>query len=168
MTTYKLTDNGVVKNGMAYIPDDEGNRDWQAYLAWVAAGNEPLPAEQPNLAEAKAEATARACAEIDRQMAESGLVPQSRFSAEMVSDIAFMVREWETAGEPEEMPAAIADRVEAEAAIYGITPVQMITVWRQKWLAMRAALAPLLAQRRAWLLAIEAAGTVEAVEAALA
>lgn len=27
-----------------FIPLDEGNTDYQAYLAWVAEGNEPLPA----------------------------------------------------------------------------------------------------------------------------
>ena len=30
---------------MAYIPFDEANTDYQAYLKWVAEGNTPLPAE---------------------------------------------------------------------------------------------------------------------------
>jgi hypothetical protein len=34
----RLSDN-------AFIPFDPANTDYQAYLAWVAAGNEPLPAE---------------------------------------------------------------------------------------------------------------------------
>jgi len=29
----------------AMIPVDPDNTDYQAYLAWVAQGNEPLPAE---------------------------------------------------------------------------------------------------------------------------
>ena len=29
----------------AFIPFDEGNTDYQAYLAWLAEGNEPLPAD---------------------------------------------------------------------------------------------------------------------------
>ena len=29
----------------AYIPRDEGNRDYQEYLAWVAEGNTPEEAE---------------------------------------------------------------------------------------------------------------------------
>jgi hypothetical protein len=29
----------------AYIPMDEANTDYQAYLAWVEAGGQPLPAE---------------------------------------------------------------------------------------------------------------------------
>lgn len=29
----------------AFIPFDESNTDYQAYLEWVAEGNTPLPAE---------------------------------------------------------------------------------------------------------------------------
>jgi len=45
---YKLTDrnNGVIRTSdNAFIPFDEANTDYQAYLKWVADGNEPLPAE---------------------------------------------------------------------------------------------------------------------------
>jgi len=30
----------------AFIPFDPDNTDYQAYLAWVAQGNEPLPADE--------------------------------------------------------------------------------------------------------------------------
>ena len=31
----------------AFIPFAEGNTDYQAYLQWIAEGNTPQPAEEP-------------------------------------------------------------------------------------------------------------------------
>lgn len=46
---YKLSifPNIVIRiSDNAFIPFDPDNTDYQAYLAWVAEGNEPLPADE--------------------------------------------------------------------------------------------------------------------------
>jgi hypothetical protein len=47
MADYQLVtgDDGVQRTADgAWIPTDPGNRDWQAYQAWLAASNAPDPA----------------------------------------------------------------------------------------------------------------------------
>lgn len=47
MAEYKLTiDGGAIKGDVSF-PADPANRHYQEYLAWVALGNTPDPAEQP-------------------------------------------------------------------------------------------------------------------------
>ncbi len=45
---YQLTKDAEVIHRLtdgAWIPADAGNGDYRAYLAWLAEGNQPLPAE---------------------------------------------------------------------------------------------------------------------------
>ncbi len=46
---YQLTKYEVILRlaDNAFIPPDPANTDYQAYLAWLAEGNEPLPADEP-------------------------------------------------------------------------------------------------------------------------
>lgn len=45
---YKLTNRDSIQrlSDNAFIPMNEQNSDYQAYLAWVAEGHQPEPAEE--------------------------------------------------------------------------------------------------------------------------
>jgi hypothetical protein len=50
---YKLLENGVLRlSDNASIPNDPGNRHWQEYQTWLAAGNTPDPADEPTAEQA--------------------------------------------------------------------------------------------------------------------
>ena len=41
-------DNFIIRlTDGAWIPVSDGNTDYKEYLAWLAEGNEPLPADEP-------------------------------------------------------------------------------------------------------------------------
>lgn len=46
---YRLTSGDTILRlpDNAFIPPDPANTDYQQYLAWLAEGNEPLPADAP-------------------------------------------------------------------------------------------------------------------------
>lgn len=43
--TYTLYSNGVLEKDGFYVPIDEFSPDYQEYLAWLALGNSPTPAD---------------------------------------------------------------------------------------------------------------------------
>ena len=50
---YKLSKNVIGEINIvirlldnAFIPFDEANKDYQAYLKWLSEGNEPIPADE--------------------------------------------------------------------------------------------------------------------------
>ena len=48
---YKLQENDQIVlrvKDYTFIPFDTRNGDYQEYLKWLAAGNEPEPADEPN------------------------------------------------------------------------------------------------------------------------
>lgn len=46
---YKLSTHGVIRlSDNAFIPLDEGNTDYQAFLAWRAQGGVPAPVDTPD------------------------------------------------------------------------------------------------------------------------
>lgn len=68
MYTYTTTlgSTSLLRSDGATIPLDPANTDYQAYLAWVAAGNTPTPAPAPTAAQQWAAYQALARAALDR------------------------------------------------------------------------------------------------------
>lgn len=75
---------------------------------------------------------------------------------------------WRAAGSPDPAPAGAYPIAEAEAVSYGISTTGMLQIWEDRAAAWSAASAAIAAAERKALLAIEAATTVEEIEAALA
>jgi alkanesulfonate monooxygenase SsuD/methylene tetrahydromethanopterin reductase-like flavin-dependent oxidoreductase (luciferase family) len=91
----------------ASFPMDPANADYQVYLAWLAKGNEPLPAPGPTPEEIKRQITAALDAHVEAQ----ARALQYNSAAHLVGYAASTVPDW---------------RAEAEAFV----------VWRDKvWLA---------------------------------
>ncbi len=47
ITPPSTTPNGVFLGQNIFIPFDPTNTDYQEYLQWIAEGNEPEPADEP-------------------------------------------------------------------------------------------------------------------------
>jgi len=75
--TYQLTQGDTILRlaDNAFIPPDPANTDYQAYLAWLEAGNTPEPAPEPEpipelTAEQKLAAAGLTVAELRALLAE--------------------------------------------------------------------------------------------------
>lgn len=85
---YQLNENGVIRlSDNACIPADLGNRDYTDFIAWKAAGNEPLPippkSEGQLRAEWKAERAAAVAAitvEVDGMLFQGDETSQTRMA----------------------------------------------------------------------------------------
>lgn len=88
---YQLTKTAHIKcliDGSS-IPADPANTDYAAYLAWLAAGNTPLPADVP-LPPSKAEqiATLLAAKGVTRQLSQLSILVLENEAKAMASSYA--------------------------------------------------------------------------------
>ena len=114
---YQLTSTAMIVRGAdnATIPADPRNADYQAYLAWVAAGNTPTPVTPPSLAELKASLAAAASAAASAIVAQ--VMPDAAHQA-AVQNAASIVN-----GNGGSAPSSgpMAAKFTALAATYGMT-----------------------------------------------
>lgn len=104
----------------AIIPGDPGNADWQAYQAWLAAGNAPTPVAAPTQAQLAASlvsAASAACASIVTQV-----TPDPAHQAAFQNAASIVNGNGGAAPASGPMQAAFA----ALASAYGATPANFV------------------------------------------
>jgi hypothetical protein len=89
---YKLTnDNNVLRLAdTTYIPQDVGSSDYIAYLAWLAEGNTPQPADPPPLAALRADIDVARDAKLLEGVLHDGVRfhTDARFQSELGNTLA--------------------------------------------------------------------------------
>jgi hypothetical protein len=74
----KLTD---ASGAIAFVPFDDGNKDYQEYLEWVDEGNTPQSPDQPNNWEVIRQKRDRLIRESDWTMTPGATVDQAQWTA---------------------------------------------------------------------------------------
>ena len=90
---YKLTESDTIIRliDSAYIPADPANTDYAAYLAWLAEGNTPEPADQPDPKDAiKAQIAAIEATITPRRLREALISGNSDFILAVDAEIALL------------------------------------------------------------------------------
>jgi hypothetical protein len=159
------------------IPDESDKTSWRIYLT-----DESFRPQVDEFIETfdlaaflfdlqKREAVAIIYAWFAGVVANTGVMPGGEFSAEMVSDIAFILLEiQQVGGDLSQLNPITLSRIEAEAAAFQPQPLtadQLVYVWSWKHLEMRQATAPLIAKRRELLDRLKLATTPEELEVVL-
>lgn len=168
MKKYKLAANGVTRDDGANIPDAGGNRDWQEYQEWLAAGNTPDPSDIPSLSNLQV----AACSAIDQA---AGITRQKYITTSPGQEATYIEKArqcdaYVAAGYPDTPdPIAYSYVIAEQAARGGNTTYQQacdsILAERNQWSVLGAKIEE---ARRKAKIAINAATTIEGAEVAKA
>jgi hypothetical protein len=173
--TYTLTSPTLATNGQtvirdadgANIPPDPRNADFQAYLAWLGAGNTPAPyappaATQAQLAAALEGAASAACAAIVAQV-----FPDAAHQAAFQNAAALV----NSNGGAAPVSGPLATKFAALASVYGLSAsafAALIVVMQGASLDLSAALGTLVTAAQPATTAAQLATALAAFETALA
>lgn len=163
MAEYQLVAAGGVKRGGAFIPDDDGNKDWRAYQAWLTGGGVPDAAVTLTLAEYQA----RARVEVDRQAEAERLAHVSAGSGQAEVDLERYL-EADAAAVDGSITAGEYELLEAEIPEHGADVAAVATYVQAERAARKTALAAIEDVRVTAHSDIDAAANEAAVDAVVA
>lgn len=141
--SYKATPTGAgwIRSDGAFVPFDATNRDYQTYLAWVAAGNSADPAIEPTLSDAQEDAQKYLEQEADRRR---------RTDFKSASDLVWwreLVLEAQAADADGSITAGEYPLLEAEIPVRGDSASSVATNVLAEYAAVKASWAAINAAR---------------------